>query len=477
MLSSSLGSTIPVSSRALAVPGATLTRAHPAARLVRAYLFVGAVLYLAFALLTPPFQTPDEHQHLFRAYQLASFELIGERRGQESGGELPESLSRAALPELGTLAPHVDRAIPETTFAQRIARATPLDASGPRRFTNFLGSVSYAPVGYVPQIVAIWTGGALGFSVENIVRLGRVFNALVCLGLFAGALRCLPVGRLALLFLALLPMTASCAGAFGQDGMVIGAGAWLAALGVRIALLRSWSGRELALAALLTACVTLAKMVYLPLVLLPVVAGSGVVREPRWYLPPVLIALPVLALLGWWLALNSGLYVAMKPGMPAPGEQVAYLLGHPLAFPKALAVTYLVRGGAVLDTLFTFGWLNVGPVVAAQWLSAIALGIVLWQGDGEAGALTRAWRYWAALLVLAMIAAMTLALYIAATSAGSLLVSGIQGRYFLPLALPALVALLRHRRADERLARWAVFVLMGMANLASLLTIARAYYL
>jgi uncharacterized membrane protein len=58
-------------------------------------------------------------------------------------------------------------------------------------------------------------------------------GATIALGLLVLALNILPVGRLFLLLVALTPMTASVAGSFGQDGIVIGSCAMLIALAVR----------------------------------------------------------------------------------------------------------------------------------------------------------------------------------------------------------------------------------------------------
>src|SRR5262245_29628451 len=67
---------------------AVVSRMHPA----RLYLMLAPLIYLIYALLAPPFQTPDEHQHLFRAWQVAHFQWIGERRENEAGGLLPAGL-------------------------------------------------------------------------------------------------------------------------------------------------------------------------------------------------------------------------------------------------------------------------------------------------------------------------------------------------------------------------------------------------
>ncbi len=58
----------------------------------RLFVLIAPFLYAAYALLTPPFQSFDENQHLDRAWQISSLQFTGERRGAQSGGELPPGL-------------------------------------------------------------------------------------------------------------------------------------------------------------------------------------------------------------------------------------------------------------------------------------------------------------------------------------------------------------------------------------------------
>src|SRR5690606_35175828 len=48
---------------------------------------------LFFALVTPPFQAPDENQHYMKALLLSEGRTLAEQRGERIGAELP----RAAL--------------------------------------------------------------------------------------------------------------------------------------------------------------------------------------------------------------------------------------------------------------------------------------------------------------------------------------------------------------------------------------------
>lgn len=441
----------------------------------RLYALLAPLLYLAYALVTPVFQTPDEQQHLYRAAQLASGQLLGERRGNQFGGDLAPGLHLAAEQELGLNGLHLTREVPKTSWQEHWSRSTDPGFDQPAVFTNFLGSAAYSPAGYVPQVLAVWTGRLLGLSVESIVRLGRVLNAALAFGLLTMAFRALPVGRLVLLVVALLPMSVACAASFGQDGLIIAGGAWLTAISIRALVTRNWSKGHGATAIVLASAVTLAKFVYLPL------AGLALFVRERgsrlWLARGALLAVLIAGLLtAAWMGVNAGRVVPMMADRPAPSEQLAFLMQHPGALLSAMATTWNREALLQLSLLVTFGWMNVGPVLPALGLSFAALLVALWQGDQGAGRLSLAARGWIALICAGIVTLICLALYLAATPLGDTRIHGLQARYFIPLFLPLFLCLLRERRGAEPHFMWVTAGLMVLANLVSLQAIAAAYY-
>ncbi|HEX5182701.1 MAG TPA: DUF2142 domain-containing protein [Allosphingosinicella sp.] len=466
------------------VPGgdaASLDGAGPSFRtdlpaLRRILLIAGGLLYLAYALITPPFQTTDEHQHLFRAWQLAHFQLHGERRGGEAGGMLPTGLPAAAAAELGSIAPNAIRPVPKRPLASLFARSTPVAHAQPRVFANFPGGVLYSPAGYGPQIVAVRTGEVLGLSVENIVRLGRLLNAALTLGLFLLALNILPVGRLFLLLAALTPMTACAAASLGQDGLIIGSSAILIALGVRARFEGRWTRRALLLLALFAAIVGLSKIVYLPLVGLALLPLPRSARPLPWLGWPVLIGLGGAALSALWLHSNAGIVVPPGSGLADPTAQLAFLAAHPFAFPAALGNAFVHRSLPIFFSTFTFGWVTVGPVTSAAFLALAAFAFAFRHGEAAAETLTRGWRLWAGLIWLIAVLGIAAALYLVSTPLGAPVVEGIQGRYFLPLLpLFCLVFIRRRPAASGTPARFAIIAMLA-ANFAALAAIGAAFY-
>jgi uncharacterized membrane protein len=442
----------------------------------RIFLVLASLLYAAYALLTPPFQTPDEHQHLFRAWQLSELHLISERRGDAVGDVLPDSLGRAALPEIGSVKPHVlSRPIVRRTFDERFQHGTPVKTAAPPHFFNFLGSSLFSPAGYVPQVSAIWLGKAAGLSVEGILRLGRLFNALVSLLLIYWAIRLTPIGAMALIWVGLLPMTAAASAALGQDWLVISGACLLTAVGLRVVLNGRWKRSELLITATLAILLTVSKLIYLPLAM---AGGQPFVRgkfQPRRMAVPLLICIAAAGLAGVWLNAISGLVVRPLAGIPPAGERLATWAHHPAQFLTLLNQTYVAHGMELVDTLFEFGWLNVPVGRGAFFFSMLALGLVIVAGDSAAGRLEWQMRVWLLLIAISIILLLSLALCLYWTPASESWIQGLQGRYFIPVAAPVLIAALPKRGSLGRFANVVPLLMVG-ANLVALASIVRAFY-
>ncbi len=450
-------------------------RAH--VRPAKLFLLIAPLIFAAYALLTPPFETPDEHQHLFRAWQLSQLHLFGERRGEKSGGMLPNGLGRSAQAELGLIEPHSAtlRRVVKRHFGTNVIRSTALNTDQQPQFFNFSGSVIYSPVGYVPQIGAIWIGNAVSLSVEQIVLLARLLNAALSILLLYFAIRITPVGALVMLWVGLLPMTASAAAAAGQDGLEIGGACLLASLGLRAALNGRWKLSELLMSTILTISLALSKGLYLAI---GMAGGQPFLRRqfewPRLVVT-LLMCLVAAALAAWWMHAVSGLLVPAREGVAPASERIAVWVRHPAEFPMLFWRTYVVNGVPLFDTLFTFGWLNVGPVRSAELLSLGACVLVLLAGDPEAAELNWQTRLWLLLIGIVIVILMTVAIYLYFTHASDTFAQGLQGRYFIPIVPLLLLSVLPKRYTDVP---YGIFIalLMVAANLLALNAIVSAYY-
>jgi uncharacterized membrane protein len=431
---------------------------------------------VAYALLTPPFQTFDENQHLYRAWQISSLQLTGKRRGSQSGGELPPGLAVATLKEIGSVVPQGERRVVVRPFSQIFNANTPIGQDRPPVYYDFFGAVVYSPAGYVPQVLAIRIGEGAGLSVEWTLRIGRLLNSALCIALVCWALKLIPFGGWVMLIIALLPPTAAGTASFGQDGLAIGCGFLLTALGLKIAVDRRWSARKFAIVTLAGVAVTMSKIVYLPLVMVPALPKPSGISLRQWMSPPLLITTISAALLFAWMQVNAQSIVTFLPELPTISEQVSRIIANPFGYVALIARTYVRLLPFLWAGFYRFGDSTVPINLLAALPGTASIFLIMIYGEDRAGELTATRRAWLLVIFAAVAILIATAVFVSFTRPGALYISGIQGRYFLPALPLAAIALTRRRDAALPLLLAITFALVVVAHVMTLETIVRTFY-
>ena len=427
---------------------------------------------LFFALITPPFQAPDENQHYMKALLLAEGRVFTQARGTMIGAELP----RAAVDLHG-----VDFATDVPATLRRfdpdmLARAWAADDARPGTdFADFPNVASYAPSLYAPGAVGLMLGDAAGLPRLGSFYTGRIVNALAGLGLLTLALSLLPFGRSAMLATALLPMFSYQTGSLSPDAVINGMGFLGLALALRIAFMGVTPARSIGLLAI-APLLALAKGVYLPLM------AAGLTRpEMRRDLRPWLLvaamAVGAIAFIAW-MKMSGGsqaLYhiASRKTGehaMTAPlADQLGVILADPVAYVRILCSSVVDRAPVyALQVVGRFGWNAILLPLAAYPLAALMIGAGVLSGSGvQIGIGQRLW--W---IVVAAGSALLIetAMYLTGTPLGADYIQGTQGRYFLPILPLLLLAVM-----PETAARGARPIFAGAALLLLAVAMASAF--
>jgi len=183
-------------------------------------------------------------------------------------------------------------------------------------------------------------------------------------------------------------------------------------------------------------------------------------------------------------ALWNGLSAAIVGAAPRrtdvaldAGAQLTFLVDHPNAVAE-VAVETLRQGGRYYAKGFVgnLGWLDT-PLPQAYYLAAYAvLALALAAAARLGGA--RGPRLWALAAILLAAGAVFGAMYLVWSPVGGPMVDGVQGRYFLPIAmfLPLVVVGEQTAPANGVLRRWASAVALAFP-LVSLLVVERAVVL
>jgi uncharacterized membrane protein len=398
---------------------------------------------LFFAIVTPPFQAPDENQHYMKALLLSEGRVLAEQRGPRIGARLP----RAALDIHAVDFPTDVAPAPRRFDTAMLKRSGKADATRPgAAFAEFPNVANYAPTLYAPGALGLKVGGAARLPAIETFYIGRLVNALAGLALLWLALFLLPFGRNAMLATALLPTFAYQTGSLSPDAVINGVGFVGLALALRVGFMGGGRARNTGL--FLTApLLALAKGVYLPLM----AAGLRLPqdrRDARPWLILIAMALGAAAFITW-MKMSGGsqaLYhiQSRKTGqtvLTAPlAQQLAVILRDPIGFAHILLSSVIERAPVyALQIVGRFGWNAILlPLVAYPIAALMLAGGVASGAQARFGLMQRLW--W--LLVAAGVAILIeTAMYLTGTPPAADFIQGTQGRYFLPLLPLALLAL------------------------------------
>src|SRR5262249_3539750 len=215
------------------------------ARRVAAFVFLSMLFGTLTTALTPPLEGPDEPAHFLRAYGISLGEIVPTLADQQGrkGILVPARLHRGytvfehALFKLGKAKDFDYRDV----WKEYCRTAALPDDGAPPVFQLYWGSEGYAPVAYVPQVIAALVARMADFDFVKTVLLMRFGGraSRPALPAYAIALA-VPLGWTFLL-IAMLPAALYGRSVISADGAALACTMVVAALCVRVA--RSCDGR------------------------------------------------------------------------------------------------------------------------------------------------------------------------------------------------------------------------------------------
>jgi uncharacterized membrane protein len=398
-------------------------------------LFLLMLLFfgLPMIFLIPPGAGYDEEDHLVRVWELSAFSFLP---GQLSAQELryPATFRDLAYRQ------QANSGLIDSDFWVTYAH-TPLDAHGFVRRELKTKSV-YSPALLLPQAIAMRLGRSANLPALPAFYAGRLASLLSYLILIWLALRGMPFGKWILAVLALTPMALFQAATITPDAISNGIGFLFIAGVLKLSQVQEIGWRESGRFVLLIFLLFLAKVNLTALILLPFLLIPPT-RFPQKRIYVSLLgttAILFLVEVAGWNLIATKFSDALLANNADAGAQLRYLLDHPLIFPAILLKDPFINGWAYLQ-----GWINgygyffwtPPQIVSVLFLLSLAAVLLI---DSTREQLTRKDRIVFLLVFLAGYLATAVPLYLTFTTVGLNELLGVQGRYFVPLALlPVLV--------------------------------------
>lgn len=349
-------------------------RVSPERPWLLAVLFLYLAVTLAYGVVNPLFEAPDEHWHFFTAVYVKENGRLPVVEAEYD----PWLSQEAAQPPLAYLIGAALIAPIDTDSARQEVELNPYAAIGDASAPNNINNAIHSEAAKWP-----WRGVALAAHLLRALSAVYGLGTLLCI---YGAGRLLwPGGWTALLatgLIAFLPQFNFLHASISNDPLIV-----LLAAAALWQLIRLWQNGvtrpRLALLGITIGLAALTKTAGIPLLVYAVgflfVLGVRDGRYRLWGETGIWVVLPVLLLAGWLWQRNWVLY-----GDPTAANQFIRIAGGDRGY--TLGQVLAESDGLLLSLVAVFGWFNLRP---PEWV------YVIWGGIGAlslAGAVWGGWR-------------------------------------------------------------------------------------
>jgi uncharacterized membrane protein len=413
------------------------------------YVALALPVAIAFALLTPPFQSPDEVAHYWRSAAISRGNLIPDVKDGRPYCTVPvdaRDLVAICWAEMAGKDVHYDRAKLREAW-----RLRPRSETVQLSFPAF-----YTAIAYAPQSLAVGVSRLLRAPTLAGFYAGRIANGLAGVLLVALAMWLSPQAAWIFGIVGLTPMFLFLGGSYSADVVTTGLACCVIA-----------AGRN-AVAPLASALLALAKPGY---ALIPFIASPRLRdRSERLRIGATLVVTVLCA----WLAAASArtAYYQLRGDVPTDASaQLKHVVQEPLRFVSIAAKDYVSHAAQYRDQLVgRLGWLDVGLPPFVIWSYVI---VFLYVALSTSISLKIIERLTIAMVAIATLLILSLSQYLVWTAVGSTAIEGLQGRYFLPVVPLVLLAI---SARVLPMTRWVPLIVAACGNVIALLALSDRYY-
>ena len=404
-------------------------------------LLAGSIL----SFLTPVYQVPDEVAHFARAWQVSEGFFISPTQEREDGkNNLVSSVPSVFFHKKITTSLN-DKKYSFSNISAFLA--TPLE-NDKRTIQRINASGEYAPMLYFPQALGAFVVRNLGGSAGQIyyaMRIAAAFFVALCI---FWSIRLLPEKGLLIFLIAMMPMFLAESASLAADAVLYGVCIFVSAYILSLA--SGESEEELTAKQILTllfmsAVVGLLKQIYGTIILLYFLIPSKRMKNMKNYLTFGVVLLLVCLMSSFiWMYIstircNAAMAINKHISGVDPVEQVKFLMQNPVK-----GILIFIRSNLASAKFFAYsfigrlGWLTVELPL---WFYLLYT-IMLFAGSLY-GKLNLSLTHRMIMLFgfLATLLALDVYMYLTWTVVAESSVAGIQGRYFIPLALMLFSAL------------------------------------
>ena len=411
-------------------------------RIKKEWLFAGFALVVGIALVfvNAPQVRYDEHAHFWRAYEIASGNIIS-----RTTNELPNSVTDLFMREDNS---YPNKEINYETIQEKIGAELNEDEKTPFA-VGATGSLT--PISYIPQVIGVLIGRVLQLSPMIILYLGRLTNLLAYIALVFMAIKIMPSEKwkLIIMMIALFPMSMNLAATVSPDTVILGT----TLLAISYAMHLKFETKEITykhiiLLGILCMIPTVCKIVYFPLCLLVLLLPhekfeSKTKRILSWVIIFAIVFIPYLVLNR---IVSLGDYeIAIRTNMT---EQILFTLSSiPRDFITLINTIYVEFSDYFFEMIG--GW-NTIQILSIVLFIMLLIAMYKTEENEKKLTFTKTDKVICWVIFIIEVLSVVAAMYLGWTQAQQTVVEGVQGRYFLPI-IPLICILLSKNKLEWKI--------------------------
>lgn len=399
------------------------------------------IIGMIYMFVLPPFTVPDEIAHFVTTYSYSS-ELLGEN-ALNSEGEVTVPSEAMWGVEKNTVSKSLYISFMKGVLAredlhtnQNLATRPPLEQNA--------GC-------YLPQIIGVTIARIFGMNAFQILFVGRFFALVAYCFLMFWALRLIPFGKITLFIIGILPMTIQQVVSFNYDSLLFGICFFLISYLFYLIYVKDeiiWY--DCAVLVFLGGLIAVIKFIYLPLMglalFIPKEKFGGIKKKSIWGII-VVTTVGMESLLTKWAAIHSMANTATETaGHVGVKMSLAYCMENPGEIIIIFYRTIERQLSGFLSQMLAspLGWLDIDmpSIIVISFIIIILLSIL--RKEDEQQFKIKTIRSFSILISVVILVLVMIALLLGWTTEGENQISGIQGRYFLPI-LPLIVIILQNQ--------------------------------
>ncbi len=427
------------------------------------FIMLYCLMGLMYLILVPMSGVADEPHHFFRIYEISEGNFVSSLNELgEAGDFLPANIEEGMTQR-------------STTYAEE-REAFSIERSTERAFFEFENTTLYSPISYLPQVIGVVVGKMFTKRLFLIAYFGRCFAFATIGWLLYMSVKYIPVGKEVLMATALLPINLQECMSLAADGLAFAVVTAMISyvLYLRYTYRNQIGVKQLSILIALAVMVASCKIVYLPVCLIVFLVPKekfGSKASFVWKSMLVCIVAGIVSLM--WLIICR----KFLPGgdVVNSGTQTWLIMQNPFNYLAVIARTYAKYAVVQFQQLFSgaMGYMDIPCGNDVVLLTAGTYIYILAQS--KITICDEKWnllRIMMGFISLCVIMLTLTSLYLQWTPVGTAWIAGTQGRYYIPILLPMVMALKKPTtQENEKLVyEWPMMIIVNVMALATMVT-------